>query len=552
MRKTTEILRLKYGAGLTNRQIARSCGVTHTTVSSYLERVDKAGLGWPLPEELDEERLQALLFPDAAGDLRTSRPLPDMERVHKELRRKHVTRQLLWEEYRVEHPEGYGYTQFCEYYNRWRAKLEVTLRQRHVAGEKTFVDWAGQTAKWTDPQTGQQQVAFLFVAVLGASNYTWAEAFPNQQLPHWIEAHIHAFEFYGGTTQLLVPDNTKTGVDKACYYEPEVNPTYEEMARHYGTAVLPTRTCAPRDKSKVESAVLHAERRILARLRDHTFFSIAGINTAIHRYLKELNLRPFQKMRGSRYELFKELDQPALRPLPARRYELGRWRKAKANIDYHVQVDWHFYSVPYTLTQQDVDVRLGARTVEILHKGRRVAAHLRSFVRGGFTTDPAHRPKSHQKHLRWTPGRLVEWARTIGPLCSQVVVQLLKDKPHPEQGYRACLGIMRLARGYGAERMEAACRRALALEVCTYKSIKSILQTKMDQQPVPGEDDAPTPMIPQHVNIRGETYYQTRESLNGHDKGANPTQGTESSHGWSPLPKSTSSRPSTTREDTRC
>ena len=519
MRKTTEIVRLKYEGGLTHRQIARSCGVSRGTVSNYLDRLEKAGLGWPLPEGLDEEQLQSLLFPDASEGFRPTRVLPDMEAIHKDLHRKHVTLRLLWEEYRAEYPEGYGYTQFCEHYKRWKAQLDVTLRQHHPAGEKTFLDWAGQSPEWIDPQTGEVCPASLFIAVLGASSYTYAEAFPDQQLCHWIDAHIHAFEFYGGVTRLLVPDNPRTAVTKPCYYEPEIHPTYEEMARFYGTAVLPTRTNAPRDKAKAESAVLHAERRILARMRNRTFFSIAEINTGIRGFLKELNHQPFQKIQGSRFELFKELDQPVLGPLPARRYEIGEWRKAKANIDYHVQVDWHFYSVPYTLTQQDLDVRLGARTVEIFHKGHRVAVHMRSHIRGGFTTDPAHRPKSHQKHLEWTPGRLIEWARSIGPLCSQAVAHLLESKPHPEQGYRACLGIMRLARAYGVERIEAACRRALALEVCTYKSIKSILKTKLDQQPLPGEDEAGTSVVSQHANIRGESYYQTQMPLTGPDPG---------------------------------
>ena len=514
MRKTTEILRLKHEAGLSERQIARSCGVSRRTVSTYLTRVEEAGLGWPLPESLNEEQLQVLLFPEP-GVCRPSRPLPKMGYIHKELRRKHVTLRLLWEEYRSQHPDGYRYTQFCEHYNRWKARLDVTLRQRHRAGEKTFVDWAGQTVPWKDPQTGQEDQAFLFVAVLGASNYTYAEVFPDQQLASWIDAHIHAFEFYGGVTRLVVPDNAKTGVDKACYYEPKVNASYEEMAGHYDTVVLPTRTHAPRDKAKVESAVLHAERRILARLRDHTFFSVGEINQAIRRELQTLNAQPFQKMPGSRAQLFRELDRPALKPLPARRYELGQWRHAKANIDYHVQVDWHFYSVPYALTQQEVEVRLGTRTVEIFHKGRRVAVHIRSHVRGGFTTDPAHRPKSHQNHLDWTPGRLIDWARTIGPLCSQVVTHVLESKPHPEQGYRAALGIMRLARGYGKDRTEAACRRALALDTCTYKSLNSILKTKMDQQPLPDENEARPPLIAPHANIRGEAYYQTQMPLTG-------------------------------------
>ena len=339
---------------------------------------------------------------------RPSRPLPDMEYIHKELRRAHVTRHLLWEEYRADHADGYSYTQFCEHNRRWKAPLEVTLRQRHIAGEKTFLDGAGKTLSWTDKATGEIHPAYLFVAVLGASNYTFAETFADQQLPAWLDAHIHAVEFFGGVTKLWIPDNAKTGVHKPCYYEPQINDSYQDLADHYGTAILPTRTYAARDKAKVEHAVLNAERRIMARLRNLTFFSLGELNDAVRRCLTELNARPFQKMSGSRSVLFKELDQPVLRSLPAHRYELGAWRQAKVNIDYHVQVDWHCYSVPYSLTQQQVEVRLSARTVEIFHKGRRVAAHARSRARHGFTTDPAHRPKSHQKHLAWTPSRLID------------------------------------------------------------------------------------------------------------------------------------------------
>ena len=332
MRKTTEILRLKHEVGLTHRQIARSCGLSHPTVSKYLERAQQAGLGWPLPENVDEEHLQALLFPAAEDGSRPSRPLPDMEYIHKELRRAHVTRHLLWEEYRADHADGYSYTQFCEHYRRWKAPLEVTLRQRHIAGEKTFLDWAGKTLSWTDKATGEIHPAYLFVAVLGASNYTFAETFADQQLPAWLDAHIHAVEFFGGVTKLWIPDNAKTGVHKPCYYEPQINDSYQDLADHYGTAILPTRTYAARDKAKVEHAVLNAERRIMARRRNLTFFSLGELNDAVRRCLTELNARPFQKMSGSRSVLFKELDQPVLRSLPAHRYEIGAWRQAKVNI----------------------------------------------------------------------------------------------------------------------------------------------------------------------------------------------------------------------------
>jgi len=508
MRKLKEMLRLKHQAALTDRQIGRSLGLSHTTVSTYLQRAAEAGVSWPLAEEMEEEQLQALLVGSSCQPSSPSRPLPEMDYLHQELKRKGVTLQLLWEEYRAQHPSGYGYTQFCEYYGRWKKKLSPVLRQRYIAGEKTLVDWAGATIPWHNTTEKQEKEAFLFIGVLGASNYTFAEAFPNQQLDHWIEAHIHTFEFFGGVSPVLVPDNPRTGVHRACYYEPELNRTYAEMAAHYGTVVIPTRPYAPRDKAKAESAVLHAERRLLAALRDQTFFGVGQINTALRPLLAQLNARPFQKMEGSRRSLFEKLDQPALQPLPSHRYQIGYWREARANIDYHVQVDWHAYSVPSCLTQQTVEVRLSVRTVEIFHQGRRVALHTRSFERGGFTTDPAHRPKAHQHHLEWTPSRLIDWGNTLGPYTGQAVRALLKSKPHPEQGYRACLGLIRLARDYGRERMEAACRRALHLHSVSYKSVQSILKRRLDQQPLP---TAPSRSVPpsSHANLRGARYYQT-------------------------------------------
>jgi len=481
MRRVAELLRLKVEAGLTNRQIARSCGIGRATVADYLDRAQRAGLGWPLP---------------------------DMDYVHTQLRRPHVTLQLVWEEYRSAHPDGYAYTQFCEYYKRWRAPLEVTLRQTHTAGDKTFLDWAGDTLHWVDPDTGELLLAYLFVAVLGASNYTFAQAYPDQQLARWIDAHVDACEYFAGASRIWVPDNPLTAVTKPCYYEPTINASYQELADHYGTAILPARVAHPRDKPKVESAVLVAERQILARLRDQTFFSLAELNAAVRRSCEALNERPFKKLRGCRRLLFEELERPLLHPLPVQRYELGEWRRAKVNIDYHVQVDWHFYSVPYTLTGQEVEVRLAAHTVELFHRGRRVAAHVRSSARAGFTTEAAHRPKAHQKHLEWSPGRLVDWAASVGPQCGAAGRAILESKPHPEQGYRACLGLMRLGRDYGTARLETACQRALALDICGYRSIHQILKAKLDQQPPPAPRPAPRPVTP-HANIRGQGYYQT-------------------------------------------
>lgn len=523
MRKAREILRLKHEVGLGVRQIARSLHISHGTVVNYLGRAETAGIGWPLPAEMDDKELQDLLFSSQRPAQEARRPLPAMEYIHKELRgnRRHkgVTLQLLWEEYRAEHPDGYGYTQFCEYYKRFVSTIEPVLRQPYKAGEKLFVDWAGETIPVTDASNGLVWQAHMFVAALGASNYTYAEAFENTQLPSWIEAHIHTWEFLGGVARITVPDNEKTAVNKACRYEPALHRTYQTLAEHYGTVVIPARPREPQDKAKVEAAVQNAERRILAVIRHQSFFSLAEVNRAIGPLLVDLNGRPFQKMPGSRRELFAELDKPALLPLPTSRYELGVWREAKANIDYHVQVDWHCYSVPYGLANQPVDVCLGVRTVEIFYRGKRVALHQRSHKHGGYTTDPGHRPKSHQKHLDWTPGRLVRWSsKEVGPHCGRLVAKLLESKPHPEQGYRACLGIMRLGRQYGKERLEAACRRAVLLDACTYRSIKSILATGTDRRPLPPTDEAPGSKI-LHSNLRGRDYYVPADPVTEPGKG---------------------------------
>ena len=500
MRKTKEILRLKYEVGLTNRQIAGSCGTTHTTVNKCLQRAQEKKIGWPLPDLSDAE-LEELLY-GASRSAAPRRELPDMAAIAKELRRKHVTLMLLWEEYRAEHPSGYGYTQFCGYYRKWENVQEPCMRLIHVAGERMFVDWAGPTIRIGEGK------AILFVAVLGASNYTYVEAFENMQLPSWIAAHIHALEYFEGSALIWVPDNTKTGVIKAGRYEWDLHRTYQECAEHYGAVVIPARPRKPQDKSKVENGVLHAERRILAALRNVTFFSLIELNRAIAVHLEELNKRPFQKMDGSRLELYRELEKPVLLPLPRDRYAVSAWRTAKVNIDYHASADNHFYSVPHRLVGRELDVRLTDTMVELFDQSQRVAIHPRSFERGKFTTLNEHRPKSHQKHLAWTPSRLIEWAgRDVGPQCSKMVRSLLEDKPHPEMGYRACLGLMRLAKGHGRERMEAACHRALALETCSYRSIQSILKTKLDMQPLPRQEPEPPPPK-SHGNIRGKEYYE--------------------------------------------
>lgn len=505
MRKVKEVLRLRWGNGMTIRQIARSCNIGKGTVQEYLLRARLAGLGWPLPEGLDEGTMERMLYPPAAPARARAVGMPPMEEIHRELRRKGVTLQLLWEEYKGSCPDGYGYSRFCELYRQWEGKLHVSLRQSHRAGEKLFVDWAGQTIPVVDPKTGEIREAYLFVAVLGASNYTFARAYLSQELPFWIRAHVEAFRFLGGIPEILVPDNTKTGVTHPCYYEPDINRSYHDMAAHYGCVVIPTRVRAPRDKAKVEAGVLVAERWILAALRNRTFFNVNDLNCAIEEKLDLLNKRKMQKLHRSRRELFESLDRPALRALPAAPYQYADWKTAAVHIDYHVEVDGHYYSVPYQLTGQRVDVRLTTLTVEILLKGKRVASHVRSSKRGGYTTLAEHRPKSHQRYLEWTPSRIIRWAAQNGPCTEQLVTKVLESRPHPEQGFRSCLGIMRLATKHSAQRLEAACQRALALRAYSYKSVASILRNGLDKQPVPEDQGSTARLI--HPNIRGQGYY---------------------------------------------
>jgi len=510
MRKIKEVLRLKFELRLGNRQIARSCSINHNTVCDYVRRATAAGLDrWPLPADLDDAAIETRLFPPNRTRAAV-RPMPGWPSIHDELRgNKHVTLQLLWQEYKLASPDGYSYTRFCELYQQWSAQLDVVLRQEHRAGEKMFVDYAGATVPIIDSKTGEIQEASIFVAVLGASSYTYAEASWNQDLPSWIGSHIRALEFFQGSPALWIPDNLKNAVTRPCRYEPDLNPTYQEMAVHYGAAVIPARVRKPRDKAKVEAGVLVVERWILAALRKRRFFSLAALNQAIAELLERLNYRLFRKLEGSRAIRFEKLDRPALRPLPSEPYVFAQWKKARVHIDYHIEVEGHFYSVPYALLHRQVDVRYTAMTIEIFHRGQRVASHARSYKSGHHTTIHAHRPKSHQRYLEWTPERLVRWASTVGPFTAALVDQILQSRPHPEQGFRSCLGILRLGKTYGPERLEAAATRACTLKACSYQSVKSILQTGLDRQLTL---DAPPDRAPiLHDNVRGTEYFNTEE-----------------------------------------
>jgi len=506
MRKIREVLRL-HSLGLTQCQIARSCSIGQSTVSAYLKAADAAGIQWAGAAEWDEQKLVAALLPKQPPIAPATRlPAPEFATIHLDLQKhKHLTLQLVWEEYQSANPGGYRYSRFCELYQHWRKKRDLVLRHEHRAGEKMFVDYAGDTVAVRDPTAGESRDAQLFVAVLGASNYTFAEATWTQGLGDWIGSHLRAFGFFGGVTEIVVPDNLKSGVTKACRYEPGVNRTYEEMAAHYGVAVIPARPRKPRDKAKAEAGVLVVERWILMALRKRTFFSLGEVNDAVGELLTRLNARPFRKQEGSRQTLFDTLDRPALRPLPSERYSYGEWATARVNIDYHIEFDRHWYSVPYQLTQREVEIRASAATVEIFHRGERVASHLRSAVPRRSTTIPAHRPKAHQRYLEWTPSRVLEWVGKIGPSAMAVATRILDSYPHPEQGFRSCLGLIRLTDSYTAERVEASAERALLVNACTYQSVKSILKNNLDGQPVAQPTDATPPI--DHPNLRGADYY---------------------------------------------
>ena len=505
MRKTREILRLKFDCDLTNRQIARSCSTARSTVGEYLQRFSDARLTWPMPADMDDARLEQLLFPASDASALTDRGLPDWHYIHRELRRKAVTLMLLWQEYKEEHPNGYQYSQFCHLYRQWTGRIDPVMRQEHRAGEKMFVDYAGMTVEFFDLFSNKRREAQIFIAVMAASNYTYAEATFSQGLSDWIGAHTRAMAFFGGVAEIIVPDNTKTGVKKPSFYEPDLNPTYLDMANHYDSAIIPARVGKPKDKAKVETAVLIVERWILARLRNHQFFSLNQLNQKIRSLLDEMNTKPFQKLSGCRKSVFDTIERPALKPLPCKPYEFAEWKIATVNIDYHIECDRHYYSVPHQLMQKKIDVRITDTTIECFFKNKRVASHIRSYRKGHHTTVKEHMPKSHQKWVAWNPDRFIRWAEKIGPKTTELIKTILSSRPHPQQGFRSCMGILRLAKDYGDKRLEAACKRAVLIGGTSFRSVDSILKHGLDQKPLTGSRP-PDPII-HHTNIRGAKYF---------------------------------------------
>jgi transposase len=506
MRQVREILRLTYSVRVPGREIARRLGIAPSTVRETVTRFQAAGLAWPLADDVTEEALEASLY-GAAGSKQGHRRIaePDWAAIQRELKRKHVTLSIVWDEYIEQHPDGYRYSRFCELYRGWEGRLSLTMRQSHAGGDKLFVDYAGDGVPVVDRLTGEIRYAQIFVAVMGASNFTYAQATWTQGLADWIAAHTQAFAVIGGVPRLLVPDNTKVAVIKACLYDPQINRTYAEMATHYDTAILPARPRRPRDKAKVELGVLLVERWLLGRLRHRTFFNLNEVNAAIGEFLTRLNEeRPIRRLGVTRRQLLEELDRPMLKPLPAEPYVFAERRMRRVGLDYHVEVDGHYYSVPHRFVRAEIEARSTARTVELFVRGERIAAHLRMSGNHKHTTVADHMPSSHRRYADWTIERIRQDAAAIGPITAALCEQILEHKRHPEQGFRACLGIVRLAKPFGAERLEAAAARAIDIGARTYGSVKSILDNNLDRHPAHKPADGAAIV---HPNIRGPRYY---------------------------------------------
>lgn len=494
--------------GLSERQIANAANMGKSTVRDYLHRARQASFDWTVAADLSDDEIEKRLFPDTTtGEKR--KPLPDWKEIHHELRRKGVTLALLWEEYLHRHPDGYAYSYFCELYGQFEKSIDLSMRQPHKAGEKLFVDYSGMTVPVINSKTGEIRQAQIFVGILGASNYTYAEATWTQSLADWTASHVRVFQYLGGVPSILVPDNLKSGVKKAWFYDPEINPTYQHLAEHYGLVVLPTRVAKPKDKAKVEAGVLLVQRWILARLRNRQFFSLHELNLAIRELLQHLNDRPFRKIEGSRRSLFETLDKSLLRLLPETPYEFDEWKRARGNVDYHIELEGHYYSVPYQLCRQEVEIRSTASCVEVFHRGKRMAAHTRNPIKGGYTTLPVHMPDHHKAMVEWSLDRLIAWGRRVGEDVARLMEAIISSKWHPQQGFRACLGIMRLGKKAGNDRLLAACKRALFIGGISYRNVVTILEQSQDKLPLPKPVE-PIPHI-EHGNICGSIYYQTEE-----------------------------------------
>ena len=501
MRKIKEILRLKWELELSDRKVGASLKIAHSTVGEYVKRAERAGLDWPQAEKMTEMELRDQLFPQKNADTQ-ARPQPDWQQIEVELQGRGVTRMLLWQEYITEQPDGYGYSQFCEHYRRWgKTQEKPVLRIPKKAGEEAQVDYAGQTMAVIDPKSGEIKKMQIFVGVLGASGLIYAEAHTSQSLPNWVRAHVRMFDFFGGVPKILRPDNLKAGVSKPSFYEPDLNPTYHEMSVHYGVAVIPARVAKPRDKGLGENAVLQVERWVLAPLRKERFFSLHDLNQAIGKRLTWLNNRERTNKGLSRRAVFEQQEKSALQPLPVYPFDYLEIKQAKVHIDYHVSFEKHHYSVPHTYTRQTVLIRASERLIEIYHQNKRIACHVRCD-RPGYSTEQEHMPANHRWYLAWSPQRFSRWAHEIGPHTESLITAILESRRHPEQGYRTCLGILKLADQSGQDVLEAACKLTLDRGAYSYRAVKRLIETKKDMLEASSQ-----PETVAHEHIRGQEYY---------------------------------------------
>jgi transposase len=506
-----EILRQKRVLKRTHREVSQSVGCSPGTVGHVILRADAAKLEWEEVERLGDLELEVRVYGPKHGFGNADRVAPDPLWIYTEYQKPGVTLELLHIEYLEREPKGYRYTQFCKIYSDWLAKQRISMRQVHKGGEKLFVDYSGKKPHIVDQLTGERTEVELFVSALGASSYTYAEATKTQKLADWLASHVRAFEYYEGVARSLVPDQLRSAVSGPCRYDPVINRSYLELAQHYGTFVLPARPRKPKDKAKVEVAVQVAQRWILAAIRNQTFFSLEALNARIRELLERLNNRPMKHLGGqSRRERFLLLDKPSLMPLPERRFELCEWKTVTPNIDYHVELHKHWYSVPYTLRGEQVDARLTASTVEIYFNRERVAAHVRSDEPYRFTTIKEHMPKAHQAQLEWNPTRLIGWGKSIGAKTGALIEAIITERPHPEHGYRTSLGILRLE-SYGKDRLEAACARALAMRLRSRRQIESVLKNGLDRMPLPALPQSDLTPAVSHDNVRGAAYYNPGE-----------------------------------------
>jgi len=504
MRKISELIRQKFDLKRSNREIAQSLNISSSTVSDYISRIKIAGITWPLPPELTEQDLYNKLFLPA--NIKTGpRPLPNWENIHRELHKKGVTLQLLWREYRAQYSDGVGYSNFCHYYGTYKKTINPVMRQKHKAGEKSFVDYSGMRLEWISSD-GEIFPVEIFVGCLGASQLIYVEATATQQLHDWLSSHINMFEFFGGVTEIIVPDNLRAGVTKAHRYDPDINANYQHFAEHYGTAIVPARAASPKDKAKAENAVCIVEQQILAPLRHMTFMSIGEINAEIKPRLLVLNHQQFQKMKTSRWQLFEEIDKPALKPLPKERYQYAAWKKAKINIDYHFVFEDHYYSVPYKYIGKHVEIRATAKTLECFCASERIAVHQRNFKKYCFSTIEEHMPKAHQEQAKFSVDMIKNWANRIGNNTVQFINHMMATRAFPQQAYRACLGVLRLSNKYGEIRLEKACCKALLVGANRYQQVEDFLKNNLEEVPI--SNNFSFIPLPVHDNIRGPNYYQ--------------------------------------------